>query len=105
MVVSEVWNSFASVLMATLTTVTSRIDMIAPRTTTIATSRTSRSSLSLCLVSATDMPNRLESASVDAQRDVDVAARGVRVRAHLVRRPHDALGQLAVLDAREADVQ
>jgi hypothetical protein len=39
-----VWKSRASVLMATLTTVVSRIDMIAPSTTTDATSMTSRSS-------------------------------------------------------------
>src|SRR4051794_8791365 len=43
MVVSVVWNSRASVLMATLTTVTSRIDMMAPRTTTEATSIRPRS--------------------------------------------------------------
>src|SRR4051812_46559704 len=45
MVVSEVWKSRASVLIATLTTVVSRIDMMAPRTTTDATSSSPRSSL------------------------------------------------------------
>src|SRR3954469_2669555 len=46
MVDSGASNSFASVWIATLTTVTSRIDMIAPSTTTEAMRRTPRSSLS-----------------------------------------------------------
>src|SRR6185436_6544187 len=46
MVRSGASNSFASVWIATLTTVTSRIDMIAPSTTTEAMRRTPRSSLS-----------------------------------------------------------
>src|SRR3954447_22898073 len=46
MVDSGASNSFASVWMATLTTVTSRIDMIAPSTTTEAMRRTPRSSVS-----------------------------------------------------------
>jgi len=41
---SVVWNSRASVLIATFTTVTSRIDMIAPSTTTQATIISARSS-------------------------------------------------------------
>jgi hypothetical protein len=38
-----VWNLAASVLMATLTTVVSRIDMIVPSTTTPATTSSARS--------------------------------------------------------------
>src|SRR6187551_1421738 len=44
MVESDVLKSWARVLIATLTTVTSRIDMIAPRTTHSATSIRPRSS-------------------------------------------------------------
>src|SRR3954468_19314012 len=58
MVGSVVLNSFASVLIATLTTVTSRIDMIAPSTTTEATSISSRSSLSESRAGGDVMPGQ-----------------------------------------------